>query len=108
MLAILKIRLADVWNPLDTAADPPPDLVVEVDITRKSSDKFTPFAEFGIPEVWYSTEAVFVGYALDGDVSHSAASWCEWDMSRILSTAGCSRGKLRRHRVRVRGVRPKR
>ena len=31
---------------------PPPDLVVEVDITRPSISKLPMFAEFGIPEVW--------------------------------------------------------
>ena len=37
---------------IDLAVDPPPDLVVEVDITSPSISKLPMFAEFGIPEVW--------------------------------------------------------
>jgi Uma2 family endonuclease len=37
---------------LDLRTDPPPDLVVEIDITRPSLDKFSIFAALGIPEVW--------------------------------------------------------
>jgi Uma2 family endonuclease len=35
---------------LDT--DPPPDIVVEIDIARKSLDKFSIYAAFGVPEFW--------------------------------------------------------
>jgi Uma2 family endonuclease len=38
-------------RPLDLAVDPPPDLVVEVDITRSSLDKFPIYAALGVPEV---------------------------------------------------------
>jgi Uma2 family endonuclease len=37
---------------LDLMVDPPPDLVVEIDITHSSLDKLALFAAFGIPEVW--------------------------------------------------------
>jgi Uma2 family endonuclease len=39
-------------NDLDLTVDPPPDLVVEVDITSPSIGKLPIFAEFGVPEVW--------------------------------------------------------
>ena len=32
--------------------DPPPDLVIEVDITSGSLDKFPIYAQVGVPEVW--------------------------------------------------------
>lgn len=32
--------------------DPPPDLVIEIDITSPSLNKFPIFAGFGIPEIW--------------------------------------------------------
>ena len=32
--------------------DPPPDLIIEIDVTRSSLDKFAIFAEAGVPEVW--------------------------------------------------------
>lgn len=37
---------------IDLSIDPPPDLVVEIDITRSSLNKRDLFASMGIPEVW--------------------------------------------------------
>jgi len=36
----------------DINVDPPPDLVVEVEITRSSLDRMDLYAAFGVPEVW--------------------------------------------------------
>ena len=37
---------------LDLSRDPPPDLAVEIDISRRSLDRRIIFAAMGIPEVW--------------------------------------------------------
>jgi Uma2 family endonuclease len=37
---------------IDLTVDPPPDLVIEIDITSPSLNKFPIFAALGIPEVW--------------------------------------------------------
>ena len=37
---------------IDLTADPPPDLVIEIDITSPSLNKFPIYAAVGIPEVW--------------------------------------------------------
>jgi Uma2 family endonuclease len=37
---------------IDLTIDPPPDLVLEVDITHPSLDKFPIYAAFGVPELW--------------------------------------------------------
>lgn len=37
---------------LDLRFDPPPDLVIEIDITSPSLDKLPTFAAIGVPEVW--------------------------------------------------------
>jgi Uma2 family endonuclease len=37
---------------IDLTVDPPPDLVIEIDITSPSLDKFPIFAQVGVPEVW--------------------------------------------------------
>lgn len=37
---------------IDLTVDPPPDLVIEVDITRESLNRFSIFGAVGIPEVW--------------------------------------------------------
>ncbi len=39
--------------------DPPPDLIVEVDITSSSKDRFTIYAEMGVPEIWRYDGKVF-------------------------------------------------
>jgi Uma2 family endonuclease len=37
---------------IDLSVDPPPDLVIEIDITSPSLNKFPIYAAVGIPEVW--------------------------------------------------------
>jgi Uma2 family endonuclease len=37
---------------IDLTIDPPPDLVIEIDISRSSLDRFPIFASIGVPEVW--------------------------------------------------------
>lgn len=37
---------------LDISTDPPPDLVIEVDITSPSSNRFVVYTQLEIPEVW--------------------------------------------------------
>ena len=37
---------------IDTRTDPPPDLVVEIEITHPSIPKLPIYAQFGVPEVW--------------------------------------------------------
>lgn len=37
---------------LDPRLHPPPDVVVEVDVTRSSIDKLAVYQQFGVPEVW--------------------------------------------------------
>jgi Uma2 family endonuclease len=32
--------------------DPPPDLLIEIDVTNDSLDKFPLYAALGVPEVW--------------------------------------------------------
>jgi Uma2 family endonuclease len=37
---------------LDLTVDPPPDLVVEVDLSRRSLDKFAIYQSLGVQEIW--------------------------------------------------------
>ncbi|MBH8550948.1 Uma2 family endonuclease [Nostocaceae cyanobacterium CENA357] len=37
---------------IDLQEDPPPDLIVEIDITSSSKDRFAIYAEMGVPEIW--------------------------------------------------------
>jgi len=43
---------------------PPPDICVEVDITRNSLKKLSIYAALGVPEVWIYDETAFQFYAL--------------------------------------------
>lgn len=52
---------------IDLATDPPPDLVLEIDVTSPSLDKLPIYANLGVPEVWrYSDNALWV-FVLDGE-----------------------------------------
>ena len=37
---------------IDLTQDPPPDLVVEIDITSSSKNRFEVYADMGVPEIW--------------------------------------------------------
>jgi Uma2 family endonuclease len=62
---------------LDIRVDPPPDLVIEIDISSGSLDKLPIFASVGVPEVWqFSENAVAILKLEDGtyvNVEHSLA-----------------------------------
>jgi len=59
--------------------DPPPDIVVEIDITTESRSKFAIYAIFGIPEIWiYDGEHVQFFQRTDG------GSYAEISASRFL------------------------
>lgn len=56
----------------DAATDPPPDLLVEVDLSSRSTRRLLVFAELGIPEVWqYDGERLFFKL-LGGDSTYRA------------------------------------
>lgn len=53
---------------IDLTVDPPPDLVIEVDITSPSLDKFSIFAQVGVPEVWrYDGNRLMIFGLFEGD-----------------------------------------
>jgi len=51
---------------LDLAADPPPDIAVEIDISRERIDKKAVYANFGVPEFWRYDGRQLRAYALRG------------------------------------------
>lgn len=52
---------------IDLTEDPPPDLVIEVDITHSSLNKFPVFAGMVIPEVWRSDGNELTIFKLEGE-----------------------------------------
>jgi Uma2 family endonuclease len=60
---------------IDLATDPPPDLIVEVDITNSSLNRFPIYAGIGVPEVWrYSKDRVTISLLTQGAYTESAVS----------------------------------
>jgi len=52
---------------LDLANDPPPDLVVEVDYTSRSLNKFQIYSSLGVPEFWrYENQHLYIYQLADG------------------------------------------
>jgi Uma2 family endonuclease len=48
--------------------DPPPDLVLEIDVTHKSLDRFPIYSRLGVPELWCYSAGELRMYALqDGE-----------------------------------------
>jgi Uma2 family endonuclease len=52
---------------IDLNQDPPPDLVIEIDITSSSINRLSLYAALGVPEVWrYDGRAMMI-YQLEGE-----------------------------------------
>lgn len=62
-----KVRAKD---DLDLSVDPPPDLAIEIDITRTGVDKLGIYAALGIPEVWSHDGSKVVIYSLKKTGEH--------------------------------------
>jgi Uma2 family endonuclease len=63
---------------IDLGSDPPPDLVIEVDMTRSSLDKLPICAALLVPEVWRYRDAKVYIYRLVG------SGYVEVDRSEVL------------------------
>jgi Uma2 family endonuclease len=60
---------------IDLTTDPPPDLVIEVDITSSSLDRLAIYAALGIPEVWrYDGKDLTIYRLWAGDYRRQGAS----------------------------------
>jgi Uma2 family endonuclease len=61
---------------IDLHTDPPPELVIEIDITHPSLNKFPIFAGLGIPEVWRYHRHALTIFKLEGE-TYSAQTGSE-------------------------------
>jgi len=59
---------ASVWDKanIDLNQDPPPDLVIEIDITSSSINRMELYASLGVPELWRYDGARLIFYQLEG------------------------------------------
>jgi Uma2 family endonuclease len=53
---------------INLPADPPPDLVVELNYTSSSLNKFSIYASLGVPEIWrYRNQSLLVYQLVEGN-----------------------------------------
>jgi len=71
---------------IDLSVDPPPDLAIEIDITRSSIDRLAIYAKLRIPEVW-----LFNGESLRIHHLQANETYAEKDTSRCLPIADIQR-----------------
>jgi Uma2 family endonuclease len=69
---------------IDLGKDPPPDLVIEVQLTPSSLDKLGLYAAMGVPEVWLWEENRLKVYWSSGPSADAAAPYTEQERSRAL------------------------
>lgn len=70
---------------LDIAIHPPPDLVIEIDITSPSLNKFPLYASVGVPEIWVY-DGMRVGIYLLDEGNHLKAETSK-ALPRVTATA---------------------
>jgi len=58
---------------LDLRTDPPPDLAIEVEVTRSALDRLSIYAALGVPEVWWLRRKVLTFYILGTDATYTNA-----------------------------------
>jgi Uma2 family endonuclease len=81
---------------INLRVDPPPDLAIEIDVTRSSLNRMGIYAKLGVPEVWRLDDPQTLSFQVlgpDGDYSeksHSLAfpSVTPADLLHFLSLAG--------------------
>lgn len=67
-----KIERIRSLTRINLAKDPPPDLVVEIDITHSSLDRHAIFAGLGVAEVWRYDGSKLEFHLLENDAYHIA------------------------------------
>lgn len=72
---------------IDLAVDPPPDLVIEIDITSPSLNKFPIYAQIGVPEVWrYDGRQLQMSTLANGEYIHIDQSTAFPLLSSVVAT----------------------
>jgi Uma2 family endonuclease len=72
---------------IDLESDPPPDIVVEVDVTNESLDKLPIYAALGVPEIWrYDGKQARIYRLFNGVYSETRNSALFSSLSGLLLT----------------------
>jgi Uma2 family endonuclease len=70
---------------LDFETDPPPDIVVEIDIHHDSRSRFPVYEALGVPEIWrYNGDAMTIYHLAEESPEGEASAYVERDASAAL------------------------
>ncbi len=70
---------------LDFETDPPPDIVVEIDIHHDSRSRFPVYAALGVPEIWrYNSEKLTIYQLAEDSPEGEVPAYVERDASAAL------------------------
>ena len=64
---VQNATLVGTKDEIDFNTDPPPDIVVEIDLHHDSISKFPIYAALGVPELWRFYEDSLIIYRLEGE-----------------------------------------
>jgi Uma2 family endonuclease len=91
---------------IDLAMDPPPDLVIEIDITHSCLPKLPIYAQLGIPEVWmYDGEALQILILDGGEYDEHGESVALPGLNRAILARFTEESKTLKRTVWLRQVR---
>jgi Uma2 family endonuclease len=91
---------------IDAAIDPPPDLIIEIEITRSAIAKLPIYAEMGVPEVWrFDGKRVAILLLEHGAYREAQASAALPLLTREMLTRFMSESASLRRTVWIRQVR---
>ncbi len=92
---------------IDLTVDPPPDLVIEVDITSPSLDKLSIYSRMGVPEVWRydGREASILILGGEHYYAETARSAALWPLTSEILSRFIEESKTLERRAWIRKVR---
>lgn len=98
-------RISDSSN-LDLTNNPPPDLIVEIDITSPSLNKFPIYARVGVPEIWrYDGQKVAIFLLEEGAYVEHEESYALPRVTTNALTDFIAEGRSKKRTVWLRALR---
>jgi Uma2 family endonuclease len=91
---------------MDLTVDPPPDLVIEIDITSPSLNKLPIYARMVVPEVWrYDGERMIILVLEDSDYAETTESRVLGPVMDSALTGFIEKGKSMKRTIWLKSVR---
>ena len=91
---------------VDLTVDPPPDLVIEIDITSPSLNKLPIYAQLGVPEVWrYDGERMTILVLEESDYAPTTQSLVLGLVTESALTSFFEKGKSMKRTIWLKSVR---